>query len=251
MTPRRTASLSLDEAVQPGGAHRSGSPTSLVPSDALPAPAPAVSFQAAFSATGQYREHLHDFDRVRNAVRAYIRGHASCADVETLFQRNSEGQSVAHWAVSNRQSEILIAIAAPLALLAIDPTRREELRGVLMRCDKSPARCSPAHWAGLYGRSGILRLYADERLGLSDALLAGDASCNNPAHYWVMGGGSVEALVGIATNMKLKRGHPLRTALNHTNMQGLKPGDMSLRAPLSPVPSPAAGAATGASGQTL
>lgn len=255
MRPRRTASLPPDEAAQPGDAQRPGSPPSLVESDALPAPAPAVSFQAALNATGQFPEHLQDYDRVRGAVRAFIAGDASPEDLDTLFLRNPAGQSIAHWAVANRQSDVLIALATPLATRGVDPTLRAALRGVLMRCDTSRARCSPAHWAGLYRRSGILRLYAEDRLDLSGALIQGDASGNTPAHYWVASGGRVEALVDIATTRNLRAGHPMRTALTQANILGQQPRDMSLRERRWPGPGPAGAAAAAgagaASGPTL
>lgn len=248
MRPRRTASLSSDEAAQPGDAQRPGSPTSLVESDALPTPAPAVSFQAALNATGQFPEHLQDYDRVRGAVRAFIAGDASREDLDTLFLRNPAGQSIAHWAVANRQSDVLIALATPLATRGVDPALRAALREVLMRCDTSRAGCSPAHWAGLYRRSGILRLYAEDRLGLSEALIQGDASGNTPAHYWVASGGRVEALADIATTRNLRAGHPMRTALTQANILGQQPRDMSLRAQPWPGPGPAGAAAAAGAG---
>ncbi|MGE0098062.1 MAG: hypothetical protein AB7S86_06910 [Hydrogenophaga sp.] len=165
--------------------------------------------------------------------------------MDLLFSRNPWHQSIAHWAAANDRSDVLVAIAAPLATRTPSLGQREALRRLLMQTDEGPMRKSPAHVASACGRLGMLRLYAHPRLGISAALEAPDATGNNVAHQWVLGGRSVQDLHGLARHMQLPRGHSLQMALTRRNGQGLLPADMSREA--SPVPEvrPAAQARSG------
>lgn len=223
-----------------------GSPRGAMGGGALPPTAPAVPVYAASGQCNVLPDNLYDVERVRSAVRAYVGGDASPEDTTLLLGSNSARQSMAHFAATNGQSDVIAALAEPLADAGVPDGRKEALRDVLVRTDTA-GRNSPVHLAGLYGRADMLRIYADPQLGMQGALLVSDAYGNNAAHYWGMGGRDVSDLGRLADGMGLEPAHPLREALTQRNRAGLMPEQMGAhRQGLPSLGAGAGGAAAGA-----